>query len=348
MKIEEHDVVALKALGYSEDEARFLYIVASHSGYFVPRQFDAFTGTETGTRAARFGQKIESRGHACWRQFQDMGRVYHLFSKALYYQIGKQDLHTRTTHSPEFVKTRLILLDFILANREHDYLETEQQKVRYFCEHLGLRRKSLPAKSYQGSLGSESTLRYFVDKFPLFLDSSGSVSSPIVTFSFVDPGHRTIKPFATHLDAYDPLFCQLSEFRLLYISSSTANFKKAHACFSRRNRSMPQEILDYFRLRKAWDLKKYALFSNDQIEKLNAGARQFQGEHFEALYSAWSSDESRADTIEREFAQIKRGGQVDFIPCLINGPHCDPHSWKKEVNRRHEQETQSLGVTPDP
>jgi hypothetical protein len=34
---------ALQALGYCESEARFLYIVATHSGYFVARQFLAFT-----------------------------------------------------------------------------------------------------------------------------------------------------------------------------------------------------------------------------------------------------------------------------------------------------------------
>ena len=35
MKIEERDIAAIKALGYTGDEAHFLYIVATHSGYFV-------------------------------------------------------------------------------------------------------------------------------------------------------------------------------------------------------------------------------------------------------------------------------------------------------------------------
>src|SRR5258708_36777693 len=33
---------ALKALGYTEAEARFLYLAAPHPGYFVARQFLAF------------------------------------------------------------------------------------------------------------------------------------------------------------------------------------------------------------------------------------------------------------------------------------------------------------------
>ena len=317
MRIAEHDILTLQSLGYAEDEARFLYIVATHSGYFAPRQFTAFAGSE---QSFRFGHKIESRGHGCWRRYREMGRVYHLFSKTIYDQIGKRNLRNHRSHSSEFIKTRLALLDFILANQQHDYFETEQQKVQYFCEALGLPKKSLPVKSYSSS-GNGATLRYFVDRFPLFLDSTGTLSSPVLTFSFVDPGHSSVQAFATHLASYQPLLRQLTEFRFVYISNCEANFAKAYACFSKRTRSVhsrgvPQEVLHYFRLRKAWNLKKYALFSNDQIEALNDRARQFQGERIEALYSAWSLDPS---SIEREFAQSEPDRKVDFVPYLVNG-----------------------------
>lgn len=35
MNIKDAHLDALKALGYMEDEARFLYIAATHSGYFT-------------------------------------------------------------------------------------------------------------------------------------------------------------------------------------------------------------------------------------------------------------------------------------------------------------------------
>jgi hypothetical protein len=321
MKIEEHDIAAIKSLGYTEDEARFLYIVATHSGYFVPRQFISFSEIEWGKRSAKLAQKLESRGHACWREYQGTGRVYHLFSKTLYSQIGKENLRNRRRHSSEFIKTRLVLLDFVIANQQYDYLETEQQKVEYFCKQLGLPNKSLPTKAYEGSSGSDTTLRYFVDKYPLFLTSSGSTLSPVVTFSFVDPGLPSVKAFATHLNAYDQLFRQLKGFRFLYISNSRANFAKAEACFSERvvspiSRDISDEVLRYFRLRKAWDLKKYSLFSNDQIEALNDLTKRFHGERFEELYSAWSSDQLSADAIRREFSQTKPHRKVDFVTQL--------------------------------
>lgn len=324
MRIAEHDIAAIKALGYTEDEARFLYIVATHAGYFVPRQFILFANVEWGKRSAKFAHKLECRGHACWQEYQGTGRVYHLFSKTIYGAIGKENLRNRRRHSPEFIETRLVLLDFIIENQHYDYLETEHQKVRYFCEQLGLPKKNLPTKAYEGSRAAEPTLRYFVDKYPLFLGSSHASSSPVVTFSFVDPGHASIKAFATHLDAYGQLFRQLNGFRFLYISNSTANFTPAEDCFSKRvvsalSSDISGEILRYFRLRKAWDLKKYALFSNDQIESLNDAAKRFHGERFEGLYSAWSSERLNADAIRREFSQTEPHRDVGFATYLTRG-----------------------------
>ena len=39
MNIARMYTIALGAFGYTEDEARFLYIVATHSGYFTCQQF---------------------------------------------------------------------------------------------------------------------------------------------------------------------------------------------------------------------------------------------------------------------------------------------------------------------
>ncbi len=41
---------SLRSLGYTEDEARFLYVVALHSGYFSARQYLTFTGAKTGEK----------------------------------------------------------------------------------------------------------------------------------------------------------------------------------------------------------------------------------------------------------------------------------------------------------
>jgi hypothetical protein len=330
MRIADQDIAAIQAFGYTEVEARFLYVVATHSGYFAPRQFVAFSGVKWGKRSTKFGEKLESRGHACWREYHDAGRVYHLFSKALYASIAKENLRNRRQHATEFIQTRLVLLDFILANQHCNYLETEQDKVRYFCEEQGLLKKCLPTKVYKGTLGAEPTLRYFVDKYPLFLDSSRP-SSSVVTFSYVDPGQSSIKGFATHLNAYHPLFSQLDQFRFLYISGSVANFLRAERYFSEGvsadlSSDISSEILRYFRLRKAWDQKKYALFSNNEIEWLNNATKRFHGDRFEGLYAQWFSGELGADAVRGEFAQAGPRPKAEFATYLVGEHRLPPEA----------------------
>jgi len=112
-----------------------------------------------------------------------------------------------------------------------NYFETEQDKVRYFCDELGVPKDSLPAKVYEGGPDSKPTLRYFVDKFPLFLSSPFSGAPPVVTLTYVDSGFETLSHFVSHLGAYQGLFRQLKSFRFLYIAAKDAYFQKAEERF---------------------------------------------------------------------------------------------------------------------
>jgi hypothetical protein len=322
MKIADHHIAALQALGYTETEARFLYVVATHSGYFTLHQFLTFSGVHWGKRCTKFGLKLEGHGHACWREYAGVGRVYHLFSKPLYAEIGKQNLRNRRRHAREFVLTRLVLLDFILENQQYDYLETEQAKVSYFCEHLGLPRQTLPVKAYHGSSRTEPTLRYFVDKYPVFFAASDASSSPVATFSYVDPGYAGIAGFANHLNAYAPLLRSLGRFRFLYIANSATNFKRAEERFSALVQAPfraddSTEVLRYFQLRKAWEMKRYGLFSNDEIAWLNEATRRFEGDTFEALYCDWLTGTITAEAVCRELTPAAPQRSVEFATYLV-------------------------------
>ena len=50
MNIQANQIERIKELGYTEAEARFIYIVAIHSGYFTLRQFLNFTQAKRGKR----------------------------------------------------------------------------------------------------------------------------------------------------------------------------------------------------------------------------------------------------------------------------------------------------------
>jgi hypothetical protein len=340
MKIADEHIRAIQSLGYTEDESRFLYIVATHSGYFVPRQFIAFIGASWGKRSHHFTEKLESRGHVTWREYQDMGGVYHLFSKTLYRQIDRENLRNRRRHSTEFIRTRLLLLDFVIANHTLDYFETEHDKVRFFCEELGIPTKALPAKAYEGASTPEPTLRYFVDKFPLFLDSSGESSSPVITFSYVDPGQASLAGFANHLNVYTPLFRHLGRFRILYIAPSAVHFVRAERCFSSLvvvplQLSIPEELERYFGLRAAWDAKHYATLSNDDIEWLDLANQRLCGSHIERLYAIWCSGEAGKQQWRSLIEEAHPTRTVEFRTCLMTaGGQAKPRELQRtgEVN----------------
>jgi hypothetical protein len=232
MKMPPEQVERIKELGYTEAEARFLYIVALHSGYFTLSQFRAFTKTAYGKRPTTFAQKVIKQGHASVRDYMRRGSIFHLFSRTLYGQIDKDNLRNRKRHSFDFMRARLVLLDFILANQDLNYFETEEDKVRFFCDELGILKDALPAKVYESGLDGKPTLRYFVDKFPLFLAPPFSGAPPVVTFSYVDSGFATSSHFVAHLAAYNALFRELKTFRFLYMRREGSLFSKGRGTFS--------------------------------------------------------------------------------------------------------------------
>jgi hypothetical protein len=322
VNIPDEYISAIRSLGYTADEARFLYVVATHSGYFVARQFVTFTGASWGKRPDNFTNKVERYGHATWREYMDMGGVYHLFSKTLYRLIDRENLRNRRRHSTEFIRTRLLLLDFVIANPNYRYLETEQDKLRFFCDELGVPKKALPAKAYEGPSTPEPTLRYFVDKFPLFLDSSNGSPSPVVTLSYVDPGHTTLGSFAQHLNQYLPLLQYLAHFHFVYIAASTVHFGRAESCFASLVKAPlrhmgPDELERYFRLREAWERKQYHMLSTEDIEWLDQANQRFGGARVEWLYQLWGSGDAGKQQWRGVIGEGQASQSAEFRTALI-------------------------------
>ncbi len=78
MNIARMYTIALGSFGYTEDEARFLYLVAAHSGYFTCQQFLRFIDGKPGKRSLTFVRKAVEQGHASAHPFLRNGKVYHL------------------------------------------------------------------------------------------------------------------------------------------------------------------------------------------------------------------------------------------------------------------------------
>jgi hypothetical protein len=291
MNIPQHQLAALQALGYTESEARFLYLVTMHSGYFVARQFLGFTGTHWGKRTTLFWNKLQAGQLARTYRFAQGGTAYHLFSRKLYKQIGHENLRNRREHEFEYVSTRIAMLDFVLGNLDYQYLETEPEKVAYFCSERNVPAHDLPSKTYGGRYTVKPTVRYFVDRYPMFFPAETSVP-PILTFTYIQGAEASLAGFVHHLQTYLPLFRQLPEFHFLFLARVDAHFRMAAELFRDLvivplQANPAQDLLRYFAIRKAWDLGKYATVTEGDLMFRNLAKERFRGARFEHSYRAW-------------------------------------------------------------
>jgi hypothetical protein len=322
MKMPQDHIERIAALGYTESEARFLYLVATHSGYFTLRHFNDFAGAHRGRRCTAFAQKLLKHAHATMRDYMGTGSVFHLFSRLIYGPIEKETLGNRRRHSFDYIRTRLVQLDFLLENPGFEFLETENDKINLFCESLAIAKDVLPAKVYQGNVGGSPIVRYFVDKFPLFLAAPVSGASPVVTFGFVDPGAGKLWSFVSHLAAYQRLFRHLQSFRLLYIAPRTTEFRRAEERF-RASVKQPLEsdvygqILRYFEIRRKWEKHEYVVPVTADFEFLNEARRRFHGERFETLFQAWIAGRIAERELRLEFSQSTPERSIFFDTYLV-------------------------------
>jgi hypothetical protein len=336
MNIAPSHLDALKALGYTEAEARFLYIVATHSGYFVARQFLAFTDAHWGKRTTLFWYKLQTKRHARTECFPKSGTVYHLFSRRLYRQIDRENIRNRREHEIEFIQRRIGMLDFVLLNQGHQYLETEPQKVSFFCNRLNVPNQFLPSKIYHGQRTSQPTVRYFVDKFPMFV--AGDAASPVVTFTFLHGAEANLTAFVHHLEAYLPMFRQLSEFRFLYLARVDSHFENAKQLFNSLvtiplGSDVSADLLRYFQIRNTWDLSRYASLTEADLIFRNQAKTRFAGPRFEHLYRGWKVGRVTDSDIRQDFRGNERRVTVHFAAEVLS-PFAVPEQEREEKGCR--------------
>ncbi|MGH9716679.1 MAG: hypothetical protein ACRD4R_08125 [Candidatus Acidiferrales bacterium] len=290
MSIYEPQLGGLRTFGYTQAEARFLYLVATHSGYFTVRQFLDFAHAKSGKRNARFIEKLFSLGHASAQRYTRRSLVYHLCSRQIFEAIGKAHLRNRREHELDYIKTRLLSLDFILANPEDRYFETAEEKRRYLIERFKLSESLFSPSSEHGKAIT------FSEGFPLSIAYPGPHFMPVVTFTYVDPEHRNLDRFVAHLRTYRPLFQQLPSFQFIYISTAAGLQKQAAELFSLFVEAKGfSDLARYFDIQTKWDNKKYSLVTEDDMIFRHQAGRRFNGEIFDSLFRLWRRNQLPKD-----------------------------------------------------
>ena len=314
MNISETHLANLRAFGYTESEARFLYIAATHSGYFTVRQFLEFAKAKSGKRSACFVEKLIALGHASTQRYTRKSLVYHIHSRRLFTAIGKDYLRHRREHELDHIKTQLLALDFILAHPDNDYFETALRKRQYFTETV-----NLDSGLFTSNHSSRKHIT-FSDGFPVFLDGQSPELPPVVTFTYVDSGHWSLDPYVAHLRRYRPLFQHLSSFQFIYISTSTRLQTEARELFSLLIKGEGlSDLLRYFDVRTKWNRKQYGQVTDADLIFRNESKKRFTGPRFENLYRLWCRNQLSSDLARHETPLLPVSERIRFQAVIVPG-----------------------------
>ena len=232
-------IIALESLGYTEREATFLYLVATHSGYFVRRQFDYFTDRNKGALVMRFLEKARIARHVEFLDYKQGWHVYHLFSRIIYRLLDNAESQHRRRKGDAQVRARLMALDYVLENDSDHYLESDAERIRFFAED----RRITPDLF----TGDDGRLYSSLASFPISLADRTRPAQSSVRFAFIDEGLATIEKFLRFLSVADPLLRAVGNFEVVYVSGSTFNFPAAkNAFWSRFSNALPtsQRLFD--------------------------------------------------------------------------------------------------------
>ena len=314
---------ALKAYGYSELESRFLQFVALHSGLFLRRHFLQYSGLKSGRLITNLLKTLQKNGHCRLIRLSKNANAYHLNSRAIYRALGHENLRHRRSHQVDYVKAKLLGLDYILENRQFHYLPTEEEKVSFFTKVLNIPLSNLPVKAYKTPNSKEETQRYFVDKFPLF-DTNLSLKVPAVHFSYVDPRpYGSAVNFVNHLRSYAGLFTHLQQFCFIYIYQRSPRWKQAEPVFRTfvdsefDLKTDDLQLSRYFDLRLAWENEQYEKLGSSELLFLNQAMKKFSGSGYEEMYLKWK-EEGALPCLRAESSDQKRTVKASFVTYKIN------------------------------
>ncbi len=300
----EDRIAAIEQLGYTSRQAAFLCLAALHGGYFLRRQYNAFLSLGPGGTAERLIEKALTKGHVRAHASTNQTVIYHVGNKAFFEAIGEEDNRNRRWRQPYSVKVKLMGLDYVLAHREHHYyyLATETEKLDYFCATLGPELGCLPARDYRSQDRRQTTTRYFVDKFPVFLSGApdaSAASHPVVHFYYIDGSMGKPSGFDTYLLQYRELWAQLTSFRVVYVASDPRMFHKAERMASRLcghsgngSDTAPVDpdlvrLLEHFRARDLFERRETGSFDQRKLDQLREELQEFHGPEYVAWYRRW-------------------------------------------------------------
>lgn len=334
MTLSYDPVPVLESVGYTEREAAFLYLVAVHSGYFLRRQYSHFIQRERGAIAAQLLRKAVALGHLQSVACGQARFVYHLTSRQMYSAAGLAASQHRRLKGDAQIKSRLMVLDFVLDHLGDSILDSSEAKLGFFTQNFGLSEALLPHAQGGGT-------SRFPEEFPIVIGEQQSIR-----FTFIDEGALSTSGFESFLSRYRAVFAGLPSFNLLYLADSDHNFERAATVFAAlypEARALGVTVmtphgvdhfLDYLRAYENNETQKHPITLRD-LAVLREGEDIYITLEHQALCAAWKIGSTSAERIRQRFQQ--QGPQAKFTTVLM------PYSYPLYQFRRERKPQPQLG-----
>jgi hypothetical protein len=186
----DHAVQTITKRGFTERQARFLILVARHSGVCVMRQYSTFAGIVFGQKTRKFfANLLRAKLVSTYDCAHNRARVFHLRHRSIYYAIGEPDSGLRRPPSVPRALERLMLLDAILAHPESIWLSSSAEKVEHFSSR-GVPLDDMPRLVI--GQGDQRRFRYFPDRLPIGVVPSGPA---VFIYMAADPMRDDFREF---------------------------------------------------------------------------------------------------------------------------------------------------------
>lgn len=286
-------VRALALLGFSERQTRFLVTVALHGGFCLRRQYMAFAGLTYGAGVRDFLDRLVTRKLASRFDFRrDRGHVYHLHASAIYDAIAQPDNRNRRTASAALIARKLMVLDYVLARQDRDWLATEEDKVALFTARFGVPPLDLPQRIYvDPGCGTPATTRYFIHKLPIVIRED----PPVVSFVWLvtDVSGDAFEQF---VHDHVRLLSQLPHWRVVAVaprhipglSACGPALERVVAAVGRpRPAGECHALRAYFARRDEIERSDLRDLTVDDLRAFRKTRERFEGHEFEVLYLRW-------------------------------------------------------------
>lgn len=288
----------VEALGYRSVDAEFLTAAALLGGFFVRRQYRAFSGARKGKAEVQLASRALSNGHV--RVHGSKPALYRLCGASLFRAAGCDDPGSGPGRARRAAKQRLLALDYWIASvGEGRFLLTAAEKGAYFVS-LGIGEDCFPAAARD----RENRRKFFPDGFPIGAASPGSDS---VRFTYAHAG-SSARGMERHLESHEPLAAALAlrgiACEWVVLADSEAQFARLRDAWRRWQARAERDWSEgeYFELRRLVDKRRWQQLSREDVERYTHLSGLHGTAAAEQRYRAWARDGARPRDPGGDFA----------------------------------------------